>query len=94
MYMAGDMVAIYGSKIKVAGDDPGNGVFFVPVDNPSQAVRMTRIGDNNPTRITGIAPDTQYSNNRIEIRTQYNGTNSTFLKEQRVITSLFVLEHM
>jgi hypothetical protein len=94
MYLPGNMVAIYGSKIKIAGDNPGNGVFFVPVDDPSRAVKMARMGDNNPARITGIAPDTQCAQNRIEIRTQYNGTNNTFLKEPRVIASVFVLEHM
>jgi hypothetical protein len=94
MYLAGNMVAIYGSKIKIAGDNPGNGVFFVPVDDPTKAVKMSRVGDNNPTRITGIAPDTQSVHNRIEIRTQFNGSNNSFLKEPRVITSMFILELM
>jgi hypothetical protein len=94
MYLNGSMVAIYGSKIKIAGDNPANGVYFVPVLDPSKAKKMTRVGENNPSKITGIAPDTEYAQNRIEIRTQFNGTKDTFLKEPRVITSAFILEHM
>jgi hypothetical protein len=92
LYVPGNMIAIYGSKIRIAGDDPTNGVYFVPVDDPSKAVKMARIGENGTAKITGIAPDTHHCNNRIEIRTQYNGSNSSFLKEQRVIASLFILE--
>jgi hypothetical protein len=94
MYLSGNMVAIYGSKIKITGDDPANGVYFVPVDDPSKAKKMIRVGDNNPTRITGIAPDTEHVQNRIEIRTQFTGSYNTFLKEPRIITSMFILEHM
>jgi hypothetical protein len=88
------MVAILGNKIKVAGDNPSNGVYFVPVDDPSKAVKMERVGDNNPGRITGIAPNPGHPHSRIEIRTQYNGSSSSFLKEQRVITSHFILESL
>jgi hypothetical protein len=94
MFVPGDMVAVYGSKIKVAGDHPDNGVYFVPVDDPSQAVKMGRVGENNPTKITGIAPDTPYDRLRIEIRTQFTGATDKFLKEPRVIASAFVLEHL
>ncbi|MDR0491469.1 MAG: DUF4469 domain-containing protein [Oscillospiraceae bacterium] len=91
-YVPGNMIAIYGSKIKITGDDPANGVYFVPIDDPSQAVKMTRLGENNPKKITGIAPDTQHAYNRIEIRTQFNGSNNSFLKEPRIIVSLFTTE--
>jgi hypothetical protein len=94
MFAPGNMIAIYGSKIKVLGDNPGNGVFFVPVDDPSKAVKMRRIGDNDPGRITGIAPDPLAMHSRIEIRTQYNGTSNTFLKEPRVIRSIFTIESL
>jgi hypothetical protein len=92
LYVPGDMVSIHGSKIKVAGDHADNGVYFVPVDDASKAVKMARIGDNNPTRITGIAPKTGYLHNRLEIRTQFTGSGDKFLKAPRVITSAFILE--
>jgi hypothetical protein len=90
-FLPDNMFAIHGHKIKVAGDDPSCGVYFVPVLDPSKAVKVARIGDNNPTRVTGIAPNTEYTQNKIEIRTQYSGATDKFLKTPRVITSSFVL---
>jgi len=92
IFAPGDMFCINGNKIKLAGDDPGCGVFFVPVDDPSKAVKVTRIGENGSSTITGIAPETHYQYNRIEIRTQYSGSTVTFLKSPRSIVSDFVLE--
>jgi hypothetical protein len=94
MYLPGNMIAIYGSKIKIVGDNPANGVYFVPLDDPTKAVKMTRLGENSAARIMGIAPDTGHTQNRIEIRTQFTGATDKLLKEPRVITSLFILEHM
>ena len=92
LYIAGNIFSLSGNKIKVAGDDPGCGVFFVPVDDPSQAVKVTRIGENSATRIMGIAPDTHHAQNRIEVRTQYTGSGTTYLKTPRVIVSSFIIE--
>jgi hypothetical protein len=92
IYVPGNMFAIHGNRIKIEGDDPGNGVFFVPVEDPSRAVKVERIAKNNPSEVTGIAPDTHFVNNRVEIRTQYSGTNGKFLKTLRTISSVFVVE--
>jgi hypothetical protein len=92
IFAPGNMFCINGNKIKLAGDDPGCGVFFVPLDDPSKAVKVTRIGENNGSTVTGIAPDTHYQYNRIEIRTQYSGSTTTFLKAPRSIVSDFVIE--
>jgi 20S proteasome alpha/beta subunit len=64
----------------------------VPVDDPSKAVKVTRIGENSASTVTGIAPDTHCQYNRIEIRTQYTGSAATFLKAPLSIVSEFVLE--
>ena len=92
VFIPGNQFAIHGDKIKIAGNAPGIGVFFVPVDDPSKAVRMTRIAENKPSKITGIAPNTGYSRNRIEIRTQFAGSGSILLKAPRTITSAFIIE--
>ena len=92
LYTAGDAFIIHGSKLKIAGDDPTVGVYFVPVDDPSKAVKVTRIIENLPTKVIGIAPKTEWVENRIEIRTQFAGSNTRQLKAPRVITSSFVLE--
>ena len=47
----------------------------------------------NASRIIGISPNSGYSRNRIEVRTQYSGSGGTLLKTVRVITSGFILEH-
>jgi hypothetical protein len=92
IFVSGNMFALHGSKIKIAGEDPENGVYFVPEDDPSKAVKVDRIGENGPGKITGIAPDTGHVYNRIEVRTQYNGSSSSFLKKPRVVTTAFVIE--
>jgi len=92
IFAPGNMFCINGNKIKLAGNDPGCGVFFVPADDPSKAVKVTRIGENSASTVTGIAPDTHCRYNRIEIRTQYTGSAVTFLKAPRSIVSEFVLE--
>jgi len=91
-YAPGNMFCIYGNKIKVSGDHPDCGVFFVPVEAPAKAVKVHRIGENGASKITGIAPATEHQYNRIEIRTQFAGSGGIFLKSPRVITSDFVIE--
>ncbi|MDR1837050.1 MAG: DUF4469 domain-containing protein [Treponema sp.] len=92
IFVPGSMFAVQGSKIKIAGDDPNVGLYFVPVEDPSKAVKAAPIAENTAVKIIGIAPQTGYLRNRIEIRTQYLGSTSFFLKEPRVITSDFILE--
>jgi len=92
LYVPGDQFAIHGHKIKVAGENPGVGVYFVPVDDPSKAVKVTRMAENTASKVTGIAPQTGYQHNRIEIRTQYTGSGTNTLKSPRTIVSGFILE--
>ena len=91
-FTPGNQFAIHGHKIKLAGDEPDIGVYFVPVDDPTQAVKVERIAENNPSKITGIIPVTQHQFNRIEIRTRFSGSGSIKLKAPRTITSSFVIE--
>jgi hypothetical protein len=91
IFVPGDQFVIHGTKIKLAGEDPGIGVYFVPVEDPSKAVKVKRIAENTGSKISGIAPDTEHQYNRLEIRTQYTGSNN-LLKTPRSIVSDFVLE--
>jgi hypothetical protein len=93
LFAPGNMFVLQVHKIKIAGDAQDLGVFFVPVDNPSAYLQAKRIIENTPTKVVGIAPDTGFARNRIEVRTQFSGGGS-FLKSPRVITSPFVLEHV
>ena len=92
LYVPGNMFTITGDKIKITGGDTVCGVYFVPLDDPGKAIRVTRIAENSPSKITGIAPNTGQIYNRIEIHTQYTGSGSTSLKSPRIITSSFILE--
>ena len=91
-FVPGHMVAIHGHKIMIAGTDPACGLYLVPVDDPSQRVKILRIGDNTPTRITFIALSTGFTENRIEIVTQFSGNSATPLKSPRIITSPFIIQ--
>jgi hypothetical protein len=90
-YAPGCMFAVHGRKIRVAGGDPSCGVYFVPEDDPSAAVKVERLAENTSTRVTGIAPDTGYSRNRIEIRTQFFGPKGRLLNAPRTISSAFTV---
>jgi len=92
IFIPGHQFVLTGHKIKTAGDDTGVGVFFVPVDDPSSAVKVTRIAENSASKIIGIAPQTNYQYNRVEIRTQFEGSSTKFLKTLRTITGSFIIE--
>ena len=92
LFLPGNQFAIHGHKIKLDGNDPEVGLYFVPVDDPSKAVKVTRLAENSPSRITGIAPNTEPAYNRIEIRTQYSGSADKTLKKPRIIKSAFIIE--
>jgi hypothetical protein len=92
LYVPGNQFVLLGNKIRVEGDNPACGVYFVPVVDPSKAVKVSRIAENNPSKIIGIAPKTQYKYNKIEVRTQFESSYFMFLKKIRVITSGFVIE--
>ena len=86
-----DIFCITGNRIKVEGDDPSCGVYFVPVEDSSKAVKVTRIAENSNAKVIGVCVKTGYLHNRIEIRTQ-STNNHKLLKVPRVIVSDFVLE--
>jgi hypothetical protein len=91
-FTPGNLFILHGDKIKIAGDDPACGLYFVPVEDPAKAVKVTRIAENNPSRIIGIAPETNCLRNKIEIRTQATNSSAIFLKKIRIITSNFEVE--
>ena len=92
IFVPGSQFVIRGHKIKIAGDNPECGLYFVPVLDPTKAVKVKRLAENSAKRIIGIAPDTEHSQNRLEIRTQFSGSANKFLKNPRIITSSFILE--
>jgi hypothetical protein len=92
IFVPGNQFILHGNKIKIAGDSPDVGLYFVPVDAPDKAVKVTRIAENSPSKIIGIAPQTGYNANRIEVRTQWAGSSTKFLANLRVVTGKFTIE--
>ena len=92
IFIPGNMFTIRGHRIKLAGEGDEIGVFFIPDDDPSKTVKVLRIGENTPSMITGIAPDTGFTHNKIQICTYFSGTANKPLKNPRTITSAFSLE--
>jgi hypothetical protein len=93
VYEPGNQFMISGHKIKIAGDDPGCGLYFVPAGSGGPPVKVTRIVENSANKIIGIIPETSWAYCKLEIHTQYSGSTTVFLKNTRVITSEFTLEH-
>jgi hypothetical protein len=77
---------IEGYKIKVAGDNPANGIFFV---NQATGER-TKVDDsdivtNNPSELIVVIPDLATGTYSLEVTTQYSSSN--LLKEPK--TAIF-----
>ncbi|MDR2145126.1 MAG: DUF4469 domain-containing protein [Tannerella sp.] len=74
---------IAGSKLKIAGDNPDNGVYFV---NAAGRIKVdpTDIVINNPSElmilIPALPPGALY---RVEVTTQFGGNSKQLLKEPR-----------
>jgi len=90
LIVAGHGFAVHGHNIKIEGDDPC-GMYFVPVNDPSKRVKVERILENNPSKITAIAPDMGNAVFKVEIVTLHTGGGST-LQSPRTITSPFTIE--
>lgn len=82
----GRNLKIIGQKIKIAGDNPANGIVFVNIDTAvSTPVSSDDIVVNNPSEVLVVIPDLDVGAYRLEITTQY--TSGSFLKEPR--TAIF-----
>ena len=92
-FIPGEPFTLRGHKIKIEGDDPDSGLFFVDAADPSMAVKLRVFIENNPSGIRGLIPDTgSMARCRVEVRTLHSGTTGRRLKTTRVIPSSFILE--
>lgn len=79
----GRNLKISGSKIKVAGDNAANGIYFVnTADNARTQVEATDVVTNNPSELIVIIPALPAGTYTLEVVTQFTA-NSIFLKEPR-----------
>jgi hypothetical protein len=78
---------IRGSKLKLAGDHPGVGVYFVDeATGDSVKVEASDIVGNNPAELMIITPSLATGQYRLEVRTQFTGSGGKLLKEPRTAT--------
>jgi len=93
VFTQGNVFTIKGSKIKIEGDDPGCGLYFVPVADPGKAVKAAHVGESFPTKLSGIIPEIPgFTEVRLEIRTQYTGATNKLLSAPCTIRSPFTLK--
>jgi hypothetical protein len=77
---------INGSKLKVMGEDPGVGVFFIALkDNTTTPVAAGDIVTNNPSELMVVIPSLPAGDYHVQVVTQYSGSQ-TLLKNPRTIT--------
>lgn len=80
------VVKITGVKIKIAGDDPTIGLYFVPNNrNPPIKVDPSTVVENNPKKILAMIPSLPSGKYQIRVITQFNGSG-TFLKKPHIVT--------
>jgi len=74
---------IRGSKIKITGNDPGNGIFFVNTDSYKRTRAQSEdIAVNKPSELIIMVPDLPKGTYYLEVATQYTGSKKQ-LKEAR-----------
>jgi len=75
---------ILGSKLKVAGENADNGVYFAPQDGGERVkVDVSDIVNNNPSEVLVVTPALPAGEYRVEIITQWGGNSKALLKEPR-----------
>jgi hypothetical protein len=82
-----------GSKIKVEGDNPDCGVWFVSMVDASLRFKVLKeLEDNTSEKVSGIIPIIPAGKYSIEIKTQY-AEKGVLLKEPRTIKGAYVLRN-
>lgn len=88
----GGAVNMTGTKIKIAGDNPANGISLTnEADGTVTVIPMTSIAINDPSKITFIVPATLVAGDyKLSVTTQFS-TSAQTLKEPRTYTFDYVL---
>ena len=81
---SGSNLVINGVNIKIAGENPSNGVFFTKVGSSEQQ-KVRLIVHNNPSQLTVLLPTLAPGDYQLTITTQFS-TSTKSLKEPRSYT--------
>ena len=78
-------IKITGAKLKIAGDDPSAGLFFVPEAGGAPVpVDSSDLVVNRPAELIAVIPNLAPGAYRLRIVTQYSG--SALLKHPHTVT--------
>lgn len=85
---------ITGTRLRIAGENPANGIYLISVDDPAIRVRVsdTYITRNDPKTLEFFVPDSLATGERyyVELISQFTSGN-VFLKDPRSIQSPITL---
>ena len=89
----GRNLKITGTRLKIIGDHPENGVFFINVDTHVRTkVDERDFTINNPSELAALIPDLPEGAYQLEVCTQFSsGNNNQLLKEPRKTTFYRIL---
>lgn len=77
---------IAGSKVKVAGDNPAVGIYFINIDtNTRTQIDVSDVVVNNPSELIVVIPGLEAGMYTLEIVTQFTA-GANYLKEPRTAT--------
>ena len=82
----GNMIHLLGNKIKIEGENPACGVWFVSQADGSRTPISEHLGINRGTELFGLIPALNPGAYRLEVVTQFTG-GSSVLKEPRTIAA-------
>jgi hypothetical protein len=87
----GGLFSVAGHKLKITGDKPERGMYFVSPDDASHAVKVSGpLAENTASKLIGLVPALAPGKWQVVVKTQYT-VGGTVLKEPRVIESPFTL---
>ncbi|CAL2085478.1 conserved protein of unknown function [Tenacibaculum sp. 190524A02b] len=81
---------IMGTRLKVDGDDPNVGLYFVKEDGTETKVQI--LVENRYRKLIGQVPILEAGTYRIRIKTQATSSNGVYLKDIREADASFTLE--
>jgi hypothetical protein len=74
---------ISGSKIRIAGENAENGVYFINQETNERVKVQSKIPVNKPSELMVVIPALAAGSYKLEIVTQYGSNNKNLLKEPR-----------
>jgi hypothetical protein len=79
-------IKIIGSKIKIAGEESGVGLFFVPDTGDPVPVDPSDFVINNPSEIIAVIPSLSAGQYKVRIVTQFTSSSGKLLKTPHNVT--------